>query len=159
MAATSIYVPSQSSNCLLPLLKRSAIVSDPDFFQITVFVLGLRTCEILHVPFKSEVSLSCAPMGLLYASSVGLQNQMFWGLLVSLMQDSWVGEPYMRTRTHHSLGITSEIMFILLVSGSPTWECKSWLYYISAFLPISLWFLLYIFNCEKCFLFVCRSVS
>lgn len=96
MAATSIYVPSQSSNCLLPLLKRSAIVSDPDFFQITVFVLGLRTCEILHVPFKSEVSLSCAPMGLLYASSVGLQNQMLWGLLVSLMQDSWVGEPYMR---------------------------------------------------------------
>ena len=26
MSATSIYVPSQSSNCLLPLLKRSAVV-------------------------------------------------------------------------------------------------------------------------------------
>ena len=79
MAAPSIYVPSQSSKCLLPLLKRSAIVSDLDLFQITVFVLGLGTCEILQLPFKSEVSVSCAPIALLYASSVGLQNQMFGG--------------------------------------------------------------------------------
>lgn len=96
MAAPSIYVPSQSSKCLLPLLKRPAIVSDLDLFQITVFVLGLGTCEILQLPFKSEVSVSCAPIALLYASSVGLQNQMFWGLLVSLVQDSWLGEPDMR---------------------------------------------------------------
>lgn len=96
MSATSIYVPSQSSNCLLPLLKRSAIVSDPDLFQISISVLGLRTCESFHMPFKSEVSVCQAPMALLYTRSVGLQNQMFWGFLVSLMQDSQVGEPDMR---------------------------------------------------------------
>lgn len=93
----SIYVPSQEFQVPSASLEEiSNCKPDLDFFQITVFVLRLGTCEILHVPFKSEVSVSCAPIALLYASSVGLQNQMFWGLLSPWRRDSWLGEPDMR---------------------------------------------------------------
>ena len=44
------------------------------------------------------------------------------------------------------------------ICGSLTWGFGSWLYYISALLPISLWFLLSIFSCSKSFL-VFRSFS
>lgn len=74
---------------------RSVSVSDADFFQIIASVLGLRACEILHVPFKSGVSVSYGLVALLYASSAGLQDQMFWGL-VSLVQDSWAGKTDVR---------------------------------------------------------------
>ena len=43
---------------------RSASGSDPGFFQTAVSALELRTCEILHTPFKSGVSVSC-PLSLL----------------------------------------------------------------------------------------------
>ena len=37
---------------------RPAGRSDPGSYQITAFVLDPRTCEIVCVPFKSEVSIS-----------------------------------------------------------------------------------------------------
>ena len=71
---------------------RSASGSDPDFFQTTASVLGLRAYEILHVPFKSGVSVSYSPSALPKMSPTGFQSQMFWGL-ISLMQDPQVGCP------------------------------------------------------------------
>lgn len=37
---------------------------DPGAYRVTASALGSRACEILYVPFKSEVSISCSPMGL-----------------------------------------------------------------------------------------------
>ena len=71
---------------------RSAGRCDPASFKIIVSALGPRTCEILHVPFKSEVSVSPSPLGLLMGSPTGLQSQMFWGLILPV-QDSLVREP------------------------------------------------------------------
>ena len=43
---------------------RSAGRSDPDSFQIIPSALGTKTCEILHVSFKSRASISHSPLGL-----------------------------------------------------------------------------------------------
>ena len=160
MSATSIYVPSQSSNCLLPLLKRSAIVISKrprllsnqclcwDSELVRVCICPLRVKYLFLDSYGSPVCKVCWPSkpDILGISCLLVAGLLGWG--------AWY-----ETHTRHSLGRTSASMFILLVSGSPTWECKSWLYYISALLPISPWFLLYVFNCGKYFLFVCRSVS
>ena len=46
---------------------RSACRSDPSSCQITAFALGPGVCDILCVPFKSEVSVSPSLLGLLKA--------------------------------------------------------------------------------------------
>ena len=62
--------------------------SGPGSHDITALALGPGACEILCVPFKSEVSLSPSPVGFLQLSPAGLQFQMLWGL-VFLVPDLW----------------------------------------------------------------------
>ena len=50
---------------------------DPVTYQVTASALGSRACEILYVPFKSEVSISPSPMELSEISPTGLHSQMF----------------------------------------------------------------------------------
>ena len=56
---------------------RSASGSDSGSFQITASVLGLGACEILHVSFKSEVSVSYSLLAFQYIRPGGLQCQIF----------------------------------------------------------------------------------
>ena len=53
--------------------------------------------RFLYVPFKSEVSISPSPVGLLPLSSAGLQSQLFWGL-VFLVPEPQAGEADMGLR-------------------------------------------------------------
>ena len=71
---------------------RSAGGSDPGSFQTTASALGPRAYEILCAPFKSGISISHIPLGLLKVSPAGLQSQKFWGLVFPV-QDSQAGEP------------------------------------------------------------------
>ena len=66
---------SQHELQLLPDSPRSAGGSDPGSSQIIVSALGCRVCEILCMPFKSEVSISLSPLGLPKVSPTGLQSQ------------------------------------------------------------------------------------
>ena len=59
---------------------RQASRSGPSFYEISIFALGPRICEILSAPFKSEVSISPSPVELLQSGPTGLQSQMLWGL-------------------------------------------------------------------------------
>ena len=54
---------------------------DPGSFQITASALGPGAHEILFVLFKSEVSISQDPLGLLNVSPAGFPGQMFWVLI------------------------------------------------------------------------------
>ena len=71
---------------------RSANGSDPGSFQITASALGLRSCEILCVPYKNRIFVSYRPPDLLYVSPASLQGQTFWGCFF-LVQDPRAGEP------------------------------------------------------------------
>ena len=53
----------------------------PESYPITASALGPSTCEILCVPFRSEVSIFSSPVGLSKLSSTSLQSQIFWGLI------------------------------------------------------------------------------
>ena len=74
MASSSVCVPSVSHNqppASLGDSLRIAGRSDPGFYQIIAFALGLSVCEILCVPFKHEVSTSPSPLGFLKLSPPG----------------------------------------------------------------------------------------
>ena len=62
---------------------RPAGRSGPGSCQITAFALGPGVCEILCEPFKSKVSISPNPLGLLKLSLTGLQSQMLWGFILT----------------------------------------------------------------------------
>ena len=62
---------------------RPASRSGPSFHHIMAFALGPGACEILCVPFRSEVSVSPNPVWLLQLSPAGLQRQMLWAQLPS----------------------------------------------------------------------------
>ena len=56
------------------LSKISKLV-DPGSYETTVFVLGLRACEILCVPFRSWISVSYSFLAFLNISCAGFQRQ------------------------------------------------------------------------------------
>ena len=56
---------------------RSVSGSEPGTFQTTAYVLELRACEFLCVPFKTGVSISYNLLALPNISSTGFQSQMF----------------------------------------------------------------------------------
>ena len=56
---------------------RSASGSDPGVFQITASILELGACEVLHMPFKSGVSVSYSPLAFLNTRLAYFQSQMF----------------------------------------------------------------------------------
>ena len=119
-------------------------------YQITVSSLGPAACEILCVPFKSEVSISPSPLGLQKERPAGLQSQcsggsssqcktprlgsLMWGLGLSLLWENLC------------------ICNYSPICGSPTWGMG--LDYIAT--PptptIFLLFLLFIFSCRRSFL-------
>ena len=107
------------------------------FFQITASVLGLGVCEILCAPFKGGVSLSYSPLALLYSSPAGLQSHMFWGVVF----------PVQDLRLGRTSAIVILFPFVGCLPGSVGLD-----YTMSvSLLPISLWFLLYIFSCGNLF--------
>ena len=77
---------------------RPAGRSGPGSYQSIAFALHPGEWEILCTPFKSEVSISPSPVGLLRLSPAGLQSQMLWGLIF-LVLDPQVGEPDVGLRT------------------------------------------------------------
>ena len=106
MAAASMHVPRLSFNCLLPHwqpLQRSAGGYVPDSFQITT--LGLTSCNILLIPFKSGVSITHRPVVLLNMSHwPSLPNILgvplpgagpaFWGALLWSLDPVLLGESH-----------------------------------------------------------------
>ena len=108
---------------------RSESRSDPGSFQIMASVLGLEACEILYLPFSWSpfpTALQVFPIQAPLAFKVqraggsssqcrtpGLRSPM-WGLDPSLLGENLCDFDYPP------------------VCRSPTWECGSWLYCISA---------------------------
>ena len=127
---------------------------DPGSYQITASALGPRVCEILSVPFKSEVSISPSPLGPSKVSPADLRIQMFWGL-VFLIQDPCAGEPNVGLRSLTPMFLLWEnlcnVIILQFVSCPPG---DMGLDYIASlpFLLISRWFLLYVFSCRRSFL-------
>lgn len=70
---------------------RSASRSNPGSFPATASALRCRPGEILHTPFKSEVSVFDGP--LLNIGPTGFQNMIFWELIFA-MRDPLVEEPH-----------------------------------------------------------------
>ena len=85
-----LHRESQLSPASLWGSSRSASGPDPGSFQITASVLGLRVYEILHVPFKSRVSVFYSLLALW--SPAGLQSQMSGGS--SLAQEPQAAETH-----------------------------------------------------------------
>lgn len=84
MADTSVLFPLRNSHWPLASFGdslRSASEYDPSFYKITASALGLKKCEILHVPLKVSVSYNFPEPW--YASFTGLQCS---GGLIFLMQ-------------------------------------------------------------------------
>ena len=117
MSATSICIPKVSPTYLGDC-PRAADRSGPGSYQITAFALGPGACEVLCVPFKSEVSIYPSPLGLPKLGPAGLQSQMLWGLVL-LMQDPWVAEPYVGLRILTPVGEPLQCNYTP-VCGSPT---------------------------------------
>ena len=117
---------------------------DPDSFQTTASVLGLVACEILCVPFKSGASVSYSPLTLLYTSPAGLQSQMFWvpvqdprlGRLMPGLDPSLLGENLCDWDYPPFCGCLPRGVGLDCTTSPPL-------------LPVSLWLLLYFFNCGK----------
>ena len=134
---------------------RSAGGFDPGSFQMTASALGPRACEILYVPFKSEVSYFPQPSG-------SCESQSHWYskldvLGACLVQDPWSWGAQCGAQTCCSLWRTSAIVIILLLVNCPLKGMGS--DYMGSdytatlpLLPISLWFFLCIFSCRRSFL-------
>ena len=143
-------LPSASSRCS----PRWAGGFDSGSSQIAAHMLGLKVCEILHAFLKAE-SVTYSPPVLPYASPACLQRQMFWGLFF-LMQDLWAGVSDVRLRP---LTPWREPLQLWLFSCHLP-EYVDFDHTTSPpLLPISLWFLLYIFSCGNSFLLVFRLFS
>ena len=135
---------------------RSASDSDPVSFQITASVLGFRTCEIMHTPIKSKVSVSCNSLAFLHTSPAGFQSQIFRGLIFPV-QDPWAGKPSVGPQTSCSLRRTSAIVIIFLLVGHLSRGVGLDYAKSLSLIPISLLFLLYTFSCGKSFLLIFKS--
>ena len=99
MAAATVSIPQVSSSCppVSPgVSPRSTSGSDPGSFQTTASALGLGTCGILHVPFKSRVCF-LRPSSFLNLSPDSFQCQMFWEPVFPV-QDAQAREPDMGVR-------------------------------------------------------------
>ena len=118
---------------------------------------GIRGCDILCMPFKCEVSLSCSTLALPYANPTGLQSKMFWGLNF-LVRDPGLGS-LMWGLDPSLLGENLYNCDYPFACESPTWGCGLDYTMSLPLLPILLWLLLYNFSCGKSFLLVFRSFS
>ena len=118
---------------------RSAGGSDAGSFQITASAPDPGVCEILHAqPSGSPVCMSHWPSKPdILGACLPSEGPQAGELDVGLGPLTPWGEP---------------------LQSWLSWGCESWLYCVSALLPILLWFLLYVFCCRS-FLLVFRSFS
>ena len=72
---------------------RSASGSDPDTFQNPASAMGLRACEILCIPFKSRVFVSCSLLALPNINPAGFQSQMLFSWNPGLASLMWGLDP------------------------------------------------------------------
>lgn len=86
MTPASTSIPRESSRKSLPLqygLKNSQSMTfmyGSGVFQTAAFVLGFRTSEFVHRPYKSRVLVPYSPLALLQLSPDNFQSQLLWGL-------------------------------------------------------------------------------
>ena len=109
-------------------------------------------------PIRAESLFPTALLALLYASpGCPSKPDVLGAHLPSAGPLSW-GAQY-RAQMLCSLGRTSAIVIILLSVGRLTREVGLDYTMSPPLLPISLWFLIYIFSCGKSFMLVFRSFS
>ena len=144
MAATSVCVPGWGPGGSL----RSAGGSDPGSFQITASATASRVCEILCVHFKTGVSISHSALAVPKVSPTGLQSQTFWGLMF-LMQNCWAGEPDVRLRSLAPWGEPCNCNYPPICGSPSPGDMGLDSTMTPHLLPVSLWFLLYIFSCRS----------
>ena len=142
-----------SQKPMLPVLPedspRSAGRSDSGSFQIIPSALGTRICEILHVSFKSRVSISHSPLRLPKQAPLPFKAKCSgslssWHRTHRLASLKWSSDPSI---LGENLCNCSPSPF----HGSPTRMVLD--YIISPpVLPVSSWFLLYVFSCQRSFL-------
>ena len=78
MASANIYVPRRSPSCPLHLWEAFPRLSKwvlSRLYSNYYLCVSLRICKILHVPFKSGVSVSYRPLALLYTGPKDLQTR------------------------------------------------------------------------------------
>ena len=152
MADISICVPRGSPSCLLPL---QASLQDQQMDLTRSIFKRLLPCwysecvRFLHASFKNRVSVSYSHPALLFWNhltfkgrhSDGSSPQSRTSRLGSLM---WHSDPWLLWRT-------SALVITLLFVGCLPESIGLGYTTSSPFLPVLLWFLLYIFSCEKSF--------
>lgn len=142
----SLLPPSSMTGSL-----RATSGSDPDSFQTTASVLGLRMCESLRMPFKSGVCF-------------------LWTSRSPICKPCWMSKPGILVQ---ALDLGSQMWNTALAPGgelpqlcfsSYLWATELdvgefWLYCPLTFLHILLWLLLCVFSCGKSFLLVFKLFS
>ena len=149
------WVPIAS--CLSRRFSISTGGSDQSSFQTTASALGLRVCEILYVSFKSEIYFP-QPSG-------SPQSKPCWPSKLNVLGACLPGTgppgwgPWCGAQTPSSLGRTSTVGIILPFMGHHPGGLGLDYTASPPLLPVSLWFLLYIFGCRRSFLLVFGSFS
>ena len=128
MSDTSVYIPRVS--CICPPTSwwdypRPADRFVPSSYQITSSVLRPSAGEALCAPFKSVISISPSPLGLLHLSPAALQNQVLWGPIFPVL-DPWAGEPNVGLRTLTPVG--KPLQYNYSPVGHPVAGYGIWLY-------------------------------
>ena len=124
---------------------------------MTVSAQGIGGCEILCAPFKSGVSTSYNPPALKNASPTCLKARLSGGHLSGAGPTGWGAQ--CGAQTPLSLrGISAMVIILPFVGHLPRVTGLDYTVCLPL-LPLSLWFLLYIFSCRKSFLLVFRSFS
>ena len=133
----------------------SASGSEPEFFQITAFVVGLGACVNLYCCLRAESFFFPQPSTSPDARG-GLQAQPLWTLVLGHLPGSrsldW-GALSM-AQIPFLLGTTSAIVIFLLFVGHLLGDMGLDYTVSPPRLPFSLWFLLYIFMWKRSFLLI-----
>ena len=83
-------------------------------------MLGPGVSESVHMPFKSCSSIHHSSVGLMGTSPIGLQSQMFLGLVSQLLVLK-VGVPDVGYEPFAPQGEAPVLSSLLTVSGHPRW--------------------------------------
>ena len=148
MAATSVCAPRVSSRCLLPLqqTQRSAGGSDPGSFQITASSLGLRACGFCVCPLRVKSLFLTALWLSPKQAPLAFKPNILGVHLPGAGLSGWGAQ--CGAQTPHSLERTSAVVIILPFVCHPPGGTGLDYTKSSCLLPISLWFLLFIFSCR-----------
>ena len=111
-------------------------------YKITAIALGPGACEILFVPFKSEVSTFLSCVRLPKVNPTGIQSQILWEF-VSLVQDPGL-------RTVITVGVPLQCNYSSVLGQPPGGMGLDYITNLPL-LPVFLWFLLCVFVLEDLF--------